>query len=72
VAAVQAGQELGIIDPSLDARDIVMFVIALAAWPAATPQLARQITGDLTSDESRARYRADVVEAVRRIVSPSA
>jgi AcrR family transcriptional regulator len=72
VAAVQAGQDRGVIDSSLDARHIVMFVIALAAWPAATPQLARQITGDLTSDENRARYRADVVEAVRRIVSPSA
>jgi AcrR family transcriptional regulator len=72
VEAVQAAQGRGIIDPSLDARDIVMFVIALAAWPAAARQVARQITGDLTNAETRARYRTDLVEAVRRIVTPAA
>jgi AcrR family transcriptional regulator len=72
VERVSAGQERGTIDPSLDPRDIVMFVIALAAWPAAAPPLARQLMGDLTDPETRARYRADVVEAVRRIVTPAA
>jgi AcrR family transcriptional regulator len=72
VERVRAAQERGVIDPSLDAGNIVMFVIALAAWPAAAPPLARQIMGDPTDPETRARYRADVVEAVRRIVSPPA
>jgi AcrR family transcriptional regulator len=68
---VKAGQEHGTIDASLDPGDIVMFVIALAAWPAVQPQLARQLMGDPTHPETRARYRADLVEAVRRIASPT-
>jgi Tetracyclin repressor-like, C-terminal domain len=51
-----------------DPGNLVMMVIALAAWPVATPQLARQIMGDPADAAIRARYRADVVEAVRRIV----
>jgi AcrR family transcriptional regulator len=70
VESVKGGQQRGTIDPSLDAGDIVMFVIALAAFPAVQPQLARQLTGDPTDPDTRARYRADVVEAVRRIVTP--
>jgi AcrR family transcriptional regulator len=70
VERVREAQERGAVEPSLDPGNLVMMVIALAAWPAATPQVARQILGDPADPEVRARYRADVVEAVRRIVTP--
>jgi AcrR family transcriptional regulator len=72
VEGVRAAQERGAIEASLDPGDLVMMVIALAAWPAATPQLARQVMGDPTDPKIRARYRADVIEAVRRIVAQPA
>ena len=71
VKAVRAGQEHGSIDPSLDARDLLQFAIALAIWPTATPQVARQIAGEDPDDpDVRARYRASLVEAVRRMIRP--
>jgi AcrR family transcriptional regulator len=70
VEGVREAQERGAVEPSLDPGNLVMMIIALAAWPAATPQLARQIMGAPADPEVRARYRADVVEAVRRIVTP--
>jgi AcrR family transcriptional regulator len=71
VEGVREAQQRGVIESSLDPGNLVMMVIALAAWPAATPQLARQIMGDPRDAATRARYRADVVEAVRRIVEPA-
>jgi AcrR family transcriptional regulator len=71
VEAVQAGQAQGTIDPSLDPRDLVLLVIGLAAWAHAAPQLTRMVEGvDACGSEARARRRASVVEAVRRIASP--
>jgi AcrR family transcriptional regulator len=73
VEAVRAGQEHGAIDRSFDPRDLLSFIIALAIWPTAAPQVAHQITGAGPDDpETRARYRASLVEAVRRIVTPPA
>jgi AcrR family transcriptional regulator len=71
VRVVREGQERGAVDPSLDPRDLLMFIIALAIWPSAAPQVAHQIAGsDADDPDARARYRASLVEAVRRIVTP--
>jgi len=71
VKVVREGQERGVVDPSLDPGDLLMFIIALAIWPAAAPQVARQLLGkDPDDPELRARYRASLVEAVRRMVGP--
>jgi AcrR family transcriptional regulator len=68
---VREAQEQGAVDPSFDPGDLLMFIIALVIWPTAAPQVARQFAGEDPDDpEVRARYRAGVVEAVRRIVTP--
>jgi AcrR family transcriptional regulator len=70
---VREGQEQGAVDRSLDPRDLLIFIIALAIWPVAAPQVAHQIGGDEVGEpKGRARYRADLVEAVTRIVAPAA
>ena len=71
VKAVRAYQKEGGMDSTLDARDLVMFVIALANATDAMPQLARMIEGgDPRTPRARARRRAAVVEIVRRAVTP--
>lgn len=73
VKSVRAGQEGGSVDHSLDPRDLLMFIIALAIWPTAAPQVARQVAGESSADhEAHTRYRASLVEAVSRIVAPPA
>jgi AcrR family transcriptional regulator len=70
VEAIREGQERGVIDASLDPRDLVMIVIGLAAWPSAVPQVARMIEGgDPGAAKARARRRTSVQEAARRIAS---
>jgi AcrR family transcriptional regulator len=73
VKVVREGQKKGAIDPSFDPGDLLLFIVALAIWTTAAPQVARQFAGqDPTDPEVRARYRASLVEAVRRIVTPPA
>jgi AcrR family transcriptional regulator len=73
VQTLRAGQDRGVLDPSLDPRDLLMFIIALAIWPTAAPQVAHHIAaGDPDDPDHRARYRASLVEAVRRIVTTPA
>ena len=73
VKLVREGQEQGVIDPSLDPGDLLMFIVALAIWPTAAPQVARQfLGGGPDAPEVRARYRASLVEAIRRIITPPA
>jgi AcrR family transcriptional regulator len=68
---VREAQEQGAVDRSFDPGDLLMFIIALVIWPTAAPQVARQFAGKPPDDrEVRARYRASLVEAVRRIVTP--
>jgi AcrR family transcriptional regulator len=70
---VRKGQDDGAVDRSFDPGDLLMFIIALTIWPTAAPQVARQFAGQDPDDpEVRARYRAGLVEAVRRIVTPLA
>ena len=73
VDAVKEGQRRGSIDARLDPRDVVMHAIALAAWHASVPQLARMIeaAGEPVQDVG-GRRRSAVVEAVRRAIEPRA
>jgi AcrR family transcriptional regulator len=71
VKAVRAHQKQGGMDATLDPRDLVMLVIALATATDAMPQLARMIEGgDPRTPQARARRRAAVVEIVRRAATP--
>ncbi|WP_166983166.1 TetR family transcriptional regulator [Paramicrobacterium fandaimingii] len=67
-----AAQREGILDDTLDPAHLVFALIALAAWWQTVPQLAEMITGAGANDrQERARRRHFVVEAARRIASPS-
>jgi AcrR family transcriptional regulator len=65
-------QREGLLDHSLDPAHLVFALIALAAWWQTVPQLAEMITGAGPNDpQERARRRRFVVEAARRLASPS-
>ncbi|HEX3589823.1 MAG TPA: TetR family transcriptional regulator [Pseudonocardiaceae bacterium] len=73
VQAIADAQRSGALDPAVDPAHLVFLLIALAAWWAAVPQLARMITGADPGDPAeRARRRAGVVQAARRLASPQA
>lgn len=64
IAAVRQAQEAGRIDTGTDATDVLTLVIALSqAWFGAF--------GTDRAPEQLARHRAAVMEAVRRIITPS-
>jgi AcrR family transcriptional regulator len=67
-----AAQHAGLLDGGLDPAHLVFALIALAAWWQTVPQLAEMITGARADDrQERARRRQFVVEAARRLASPS-
>ncbi|MEU6854952.1 TetR family transcriptional regulator [Actinacidiphila alni] len=71
VRAVAAAQREGVLDDGLDPAYLVFLLIALAAWWFSVPQLAAMLTGaDPDAPEERARRRAGVVEAARRLAAP--
>jgi AcrR family transcriptional regulator len=66
-----AAQRDGILDDGVDAAHLVFALIALAAWWQTVPQLANMITAaDGDDPAERARRRAFVVEAARRLSNP--
>lgn len=72
VEAFASAQRDGALTDQLDAADLVFFVIALSAWWFAVPQVARMLTGaDGNSEAERARRRAAVVRAARRLALPT-
>ncbi|MFI5937397.1 TetR family transcriptional regulator [Actinoplanes sp. NPDC051494] len=65
-------QRDGLLDGGLDPAHLVFALIALAAWWQTVPQLAEMITGAGGDDlAERARRRAFVVEAARRLAAPA-
>ncbi|TNM63169.1 TetR/AcrR family transcriptional regulator [Streptomyces sp. NP160] len=68
-AAVAEGQQLGLVDPALEPRFVVMSLISLVSWYVAAPQITQMVLGEDTA-ESRSRYRAHLVELARRAVAP--
>ncbi len=71
VEAIAAAQREGLIDGALDPAHLMFMLIALASWWDAAPQVARMLSGaDPADPDERARRRAAVVEAARRIARP--
>jgi AcrR family transcriptional regulator len=65
-------QREGLLDRGLDPAHLAFALIALGAWWQTVPQLAEMITGAGPNDtQERARRRQFVVEAARRLASPS-
>lgn len=72
VDAISEGQRAGVIDPSLDPRDLVFTLIAIATWWFTVPQIARMLcSGDPYGPEALKHHRAHVVETTRRLIQPS-
>lgn len=68
VAATGRAQQDGSIDGGIDAGHLMFMIIGLAAWWFSVPQLATMLTGAEADDpDERARRRAFVVEAARRL-----
>ena len=61
VAAFATAQRAGSVVDDVPPGDLLFSVMALAAWWAAVPQVARMITGTADSPDERARRRASVV-----------
>ncbi len=70
-AAIARAQRDGRVVAGIDPRDLVFAVIAMTAWWAVVPQIARMVTGADDSAAERARRRASVVAIARRL-SPAA
>ncbi|MER5430923.1 TetR family transcriptional regulator [Streptomyces sp. NPDC002588] len=67
IAAMQDGQDRGVISDALPARDLLFLLIALANWATVVPQMSRILAGAEGSD--RDRLRASIKEAARRIIA---
>ncbi|MER5730641.1 TetR family transcriptional regulator [Streptomyces sp. NPDC002138] len=68
IAAVEAAQRAGVIDPGLDPEDLLTLAMGLAqAWSGAAADAA----GSAWPPARVARHRETVVEAVRRLVRPA-
>jgi AcrR family transcriptional regulator len=67
-AAVASAQRDGRVVADIAARDLLFTVIAMTAWWAAVPQVARMVTGADDTPVERARRRASVVAIARRLM----
>jgi AcrR family transcriptional regulator len=67
IAAVQDGQDRGVITDAIPAADLLLLLTALANWATVVPQMARILAGTELAD--RDRLRASIKEAARRLVA---
>lgn len=68
VQAVADGQREGKVTQAIEADHLVFLVLSLAGWWSAVPQVARMLTGPLSTKEHD-RRRTSVIEAARRLAS---
>ncbi|EPH45998.1 TetR family transcriptional regulator [Streptomyces aurantiacus] len=69
VAAFEEAQARGVITDAIPATDLLFMLVALAGWASAVPQMRRILVG--AGDEDRARLRASVRAAARRLTAPT-
>ncbi|MFI9567639.1 TetR family transcriptional regulator [Streptomyces rishiriensis] len=67
VAAMQDGQDRGVITDAIPARDLLFLLIAIANWTTVVPQMSRILAGG--EDTDRDRLRSSIKEAARRIIA---
>ncbi|MFI6033888.1 TetR family transcriptional regulator [Streptomyces sp. NPDC051315] len=65
VAALRDGQDRGVITDAIPAADLLFLLVALTNWATVVPQMSRILIG--AGDDDRARLRASVKEAARRL-----
>ena len=64
-------QAAGVVVDTIDPDLLYFMLLSLAAYWAAMPQVARMITAHHAGRDEKARRRAAVVDAARRLVSPA-
>ncbi|MFD0316033.1 TetR family transcriptional regulator [Streptomyces flavalbus] len=67
VAALQDGQDRGVVSAAIPARDLLFLLIAMANWATVVPQMKRILVG--ADDTDGDRLRASIKEAARRITA---
>ncbi|GAA4307405.1 TetR family transcriptional regulator [Streptomyces venetus] len=67
VAALQDGQDRGVVTDAIPAADLLFLLTALANWTTVVPQMRRILVG--TGEPERDRLRASVKEAARRLTA---
>ncbi|MGP4007954.1 TetR family transcriptional regulator [Streptomyces sp. 4N124] len=67
VAALQDGQDRGVVTEAIPARDLLFLLTALANWTMVVPQMSRILVGG--EDNDRDRLRASIKEAARRLTA---
>lgn len=68
VAALQDGQDRGVVTDAIPARDLLFLLTALANWAVVVPQMRRILAGG--EDTDRDRLRTSIKEAARRLTAP--
>ncbi|MFB7334924.1 TetR/AcrR family transcriptional regulator [Streptomyces adustus] len=67
VAALQDGQDRGVVSDAIPARDLLFLLVALANWATVVPQMSRVLVGPGETD--RDRLRESIKEAGRRLTT---
>ncbi|MEV4350006.1 TetR family transcriptional regulator [Actinoplanes sp. NPDC049596] len=67
VAAIADAQRAGEVTGDIPAAELLFLVLAMAAWWAAVPQVARMVAGAAASPDDRARRRDAVAAAARKV-----
>ncbi|MGW0756164.1 TetR family transcriptional regulator [Streptomyces sp. NPDC002814] len=68
VAALQDGQDRGVVTDAIPARDLLFLLTALANWAVVVPQMRRILAGG--EDTDRDRLRTSIKEVARRLTAP--
>ncbi|MEU3252957.1 TetR family transcriptional regulator [Streptomyces sp. NPDC006997] len=68
VAALQDGQDRGVVSAAIPARDLLFLLVAMANWATVVPQMKRILVG--AEDTDGDRLRTSIKEAARRITTP--
>jgi hypothetical protein len=67
VAAMQDGQDRGVITDTIPAGDLMFLLVAMANWATVVPQMSRILVGGDDADQER--LRASIKQAARRLVA---
>ncbi|MEU0249148.1 TetR family transcriptional regulator [Streptomyces sp. NPDC006235] len=67
VAALQDGQDRGVVTDAIPAADLLFLLTALANWTVVVPQMRRILVGSQEPDQDR--LRSSVKEAARRLTA---
>ncbi len=68
--AVAQAQINGLVDASLNPRNVVLAMLGMVSWYTAAPQISRLLIGDPADTTTIASHRATLVELAHRMLAP--